>query len=238
MIRLYQFHRAFGLPNPGPFCMRVETYLRMAGLPYEPICDTGNMRKAPKGKMPFIDDKGQLISDSGFIIDYLKAMYGDPLDRGFSAEERAKAHAMQRMIGEHLYWAMLYSRWLDQDSWPFYRDVIFKGVAKPIRGIVAAMIQRKLRGQFHGQGMGRHSREEIYALGKADIDALAAYLGDKPYFMGAAPSSLDAMTFAFLSSIVRAPMDSPLKECALSHPQIPAYCERMRAAYFPDFPVT
>jgi glutathione S-transferase len=236
MIRLYQFNRAFGLPNPGPFCMRVETYLRMTGLPYEAINDTRSMRKAPKGKLPYIEDQERLIGDSGLIIDYLKATYGDPLDGGLSAEDRAIAHAMQRMIGEHLYWAMLYSRWLDPDAWPYYRDILFKGLAKPIRRIVAALVQRRLRAQFYGHGMGRHSREEIYALGKADINALAAFLGDKPYFLGNSPTSLDATAYAFLSMIVSAPTNSPLKECALSHPQIPAYCERMRAAYYPDFP--
>ena len=34
MIKLYQFKPAWGLPNPSPFCMKVETYLRMAGLSY------------------------------------------------------------------------------------------------------------------------------------------------------------------------------------------------------------
>lgn len=32
MIKLHQLAPAFGLPNASPFCMKVETYLRMAGL--------------------------------------------------------------------------------------------------------------------------------------------------------------------------------------------------------------
>ena len=79
MIKLYQFRPAFGLPNASPFCMKVENYLRMAGLAYE--CPRGaDMRKAPKGKMPYIEDEGSLIADSSFIIDHLKRKYGDPLD--------------------------------------------------------------------------------------------------------------------------------------------------------------
>ena len=35
MIQLYQFEPAFGLPNASPFCMKVETWLRMAALPFE-----------------------------------------------------------------------------------------------------------------------------------------------------------------------------------------------------------
>ncbi len=35
MIKLFQFAPAFGLPNASPFCMKLETYLRMAGLPFQ-----------------------------------------------------------------------------------------------------------------------------------------------------------------------------------------------------------
>ena len=35
MITLYQFPSRGNLPNPSPFCMKLETYLRMAGLIYE-----------------------------------------------------------------------------------------------------------------------------------------------------------------------------------------------------------
>src|SRR5215467_2268822 len=75
MIKLYQFNPAWGLPNPSPFCMKVETYLRMVGLPYEVV--NGAMPfKAPKKKLPYIEDGAQVVADSGFIVDYLKKTYG------------------------------------------------------------------------------------------------------------------------------------------------------------------
>ncbi len=53
MIKLYQFDPAFGLPNASPFCMKLETYLRMAQLPFEIEPATLQaFNKAPKGKMP------------------------------------------------------------------------------------------------------------------------------------------------------------------------------------------
>jgi hypothetical protein len=33
MIKLHQFATAFGLPNTSPFCVKLENYLRMTGLP-------------------------------------------------------------------------------------------------------------------------------------------------------------------------------------------------------------
>jgi len=33
MIKLYQFPTAWGLPNPSPFCMKLEVYMRLAEIP-------------------------------------------------------------------------------------------------------------------------------------------------------------------------------------------------------------
>ena len=35
MLKLYQFERTWGIPNLSPFCCKVETYLRFAGIDYE-----------------------------------------------------------------------------------------------------------------------------------------------------------------------------------------------------------
>jgi glutathione S-transferase len=79
MIKLYQFNPAFGLPNPSPFCMKLKTYLRMTRIPFE-IVPNASLAMAPKGKMPYIEDQGRVIGDSGLIIDYLKATYGGPFE--------------------------------------------------------------------------------------------------------------------------------------------------------------
>ena len=67
MIKVHQFAPAFGLPNASPFCMKLETYLRMAGLPFELVND-GNVIRAPKGKLPYIEDDGRVVADTNFII--------------------------------------------------------------------------------------------------------------------------------------------------------------------------
>lgn len=106
MIKLHQFAPAFGLPNASPFCMKVETWLRMAGLPYERV-NSGDVLRAPKGKLPVIDDDGTRVADSSFIIDYLKARCGDPLDAALTSRQRALAVALQRLFKDSLYWALL-----------------------------------------------------------------------------------------------------------------------------------
>jgi len=230
-IKLYQFRPAFGLPNASPFCMKVETYLRMAGLAFE--CPRGgDLRKSPKGKMPYIEDEGAVVADSSFIIDHLKRKYGDPLDSHLDAAGRAAALAVQRLFEENTYWAVLYFRWFEEAGWALTREAFFDWMKPPLRWIVPMVARRLVRKELYGHGMGRHTREEIVAIGMKDLTAAADFLGDKPFFMGAQPSSLDATAYAFLANVLWVPVESPLKAHAQQYPPLEAYCRRMKERYY------
>jgi glutathione S-transferase len=232
MIKLYQFRPAFGLPNASPFCMKVENYLRMAGLAYE--CPRGaDVRKAPKGKMPYIEDEGAVVADSSFIIDHLKRKYGDPLDAHLGAAERAAALAVQRMLEENTYWTVLYFRWIEEPGWALTRAAFFDWMKPPLKWIVPAVARHIVRKELRGHGMGRHTRDEIVAIGMKDLTAAADFLGDKAFFMGGQPSSLDAIAYAFLANLLWVPVESPLKQHAQKYPQLEAYCRRMKQQYYP-----
>lgn len=232
MIKLYQFAPVWGLPNASPFCMKLETYLRLAGLPYE--TPPADMRKAPKGKMPYIEHNGKTLGDSALIIEHLEAQYGDALDRHLSEEERAQALAFRVLMEEHLYWCVVYERWAIDANWALTRDAYFGFLPGVVRGPIAGLIRRKTLKQLHGQGIGRHTQEEIYAFAQADISALSTFLGPKPFFLGDRPTSLDASAYAFLGNILGAPIESPLKRHLQSLPNLVAYCERMQARCFDE----
>ena len=102
-----------------------------------------------------------------------------------------------------------------------------------LRGPISALARRGVTKQMWGHGMGRHAAEEVYHIGRTDITALADFLGDKPYFLGEAPTSLDATAYAFLANIILVPLDSALKQHALKYPNLEAYCQRMKARYYP-----
>src|SRR5262245_17127628 len=109
MITLYTFGPAFGLPDPSPFVTKTEVLLKMAGVPYR--TDTTGFWRAPKGKLPYIDDGGTVVADSTFIRWHLEERYGIDFDRGLSSGERGIAWAFEKLCEDHLYWALVDSRW-------------------------------------------------------------------------------------------------------------------------------
>ena len=89
-----------------------------------------------------------------------------------------------------------------------------------------------MRTELHGHGLGRHSRQEVYALGKADLTALSSYLEEKPYFLGKEPTALDATAYGFLANILYVGYETPLEAHAKTLPNLRAYGDRMRQRYY------
>ncbi len=232
-IVLHQYRRMFGMPNLSPFCLKVEAWLRMADLDYE-IRFHDDPRKAPFGKLPMVEVDGVKVPDSTLIIDYLEEHLDLGFDTHLSERERGISHAYQRMMEERLYWAGVYNRWLDT-NWPRVRDAAFAGLPSVLRQVVALSVQRKIRRDLQGQGLGLHDRDTIYEFACRDIDALAALLGDQHYFFGNRPSTLDAVAFAFLSTNVQTGLPSPMADQITLHRRLSDYHQRLGRRYFAEF---
>jgi glutathione S-transferase len=227
VIELHQFRRAWGL-NPSPFCLKVETYCQLAGLPYKAVPTLP--ARAPRGKLPFIVADGKRLADSGHILAFLRAQADRDLDVGLDARQQAMGHLLRRMCEESLYFVLVYSRWIDDAGWAVAGPEFFRGLPPVIRSLLPAQIRRKVRGQLHQQGYGRHSRDEIYALGAADLAALAAFLGDHAFAVADRPTSYDATVYALMKSILAPPLDSPLKRAAMALPVLAEYVLRVERA--------
>jgi glutathione S-transferase len=233
MIALYTFGSAFGLPDPSPFVMKAEILLKMAKLPYR--TDNTGFSKAPKGKLPYLDDDGIIIADSTFIRWHIEKKHGVDFDEGLDASQRAIGWAFEKMAEDHLYWVIVYERWMDDENFRKGPIAFFQRVPAPIRPFVTMMVRRNLRARLRGHGLGRHSRDEIATLGTRSIDAIAEFLADKPYFMGGEPTGVDATMFAFAAVALCPLFTSALRRAAEQHDNLRRYVGRMTARYYPDY---
>jgi glutathione S-transferase len=224
VIELHQFRRAWGI-NPSPFCLKAETFCRLSGIPYKAVPTVPF--KSPRGKLPFLRDEGKIIADSAHIIDHLKAKTGIDLDAGLNTHQLAKGHMLRRTCEESLYFVLVYSRWIDEAGWAVAGPQFFRGLPFILKAVVPGRLRKKVRTQLFFQGYGRHNRDEIFALGAADLKAIATLLSGHAFAVANRPTSVDASLYAMLKNILHPPLESPLKQAAQALPLLAEYVERV-----------
>lgn len=234
MITLYGFGPAFGLPDPSPFVMKSEVQLKMAGVAYK--FERAAPPMAPKGKIPFIEIGIQTgahrVGDSTFIRAHIEKEFGFDFDKGLSAEQRAQAWAIERMLEDHLYFAVMHARWLDDENWEKGpKAQFFAGAPDGVAGGA----RERVRQTLHAHGLGRHRDDEIAELGARSLDSLAVLLGGKPFLFGDTPCGADATAFAFTASALTPFFDSALRKRAACHANLASYRDRMMALHYPQF---
>uniref|UniRef100_A0A915M773 Glutathione S-transferase n=1 Tax=Meloidogyne javanica TaxID=6303 RepID=A0A915M773_MELJA len=191
-----------------------------------------------KGQVPFIELNGRQHADSNFIIEHLRSHFKLPIDGNLNSSERANLRAFSLLIEESFFRCLQYdfsinASWIGTDSGflPY-----FTGAKK---FIAKNLIPKKFQytKTLNAQGYGRHSVNEIEDIAKKDLMALSIFLGEKPYFFGNQPSTLDAIAFGFLAVSIYVPRN--LKEINLfiekSTPNLMEFVKRMKEQFWPDW---
>ena len=233
MITLYTFGPNFGLPDPSPFVTKAHVLLKMSGLPFEmKVAGGAGLKKAPKGKFPYISDDGALVADSTFIRFHLEQKHGVEFDKGLTAEQRATGWALEKMCEDHLYWAIVDARWMVDANFNKGPRHFFDSAPALLRPLIFAKFHRDVKRTLHGQGLGRHTRAELETLAKRDLDAVAGILGEKPFLFGTEPHAADA-SVSVASALCRH-FDTPIRTHSESNANLIGYRDRGFAKWFPE----
>jgi len=232
MIKLFTFGSAFGVEDPSPFVLKLHTFLRIANLPYTPVASASNLNRAPKHKLPYIEDDGNIVCDTYFITEYLTDKYKLTLDDHLTEKQRCAAHLFTRSLDENLYWCIVYSRWMREDTWPVINKQFFGRMPLPLRIIIPGMVRRNLKQRLEKQGFGQHTDAEIMQIFEHSLRSLSGYLGDNRYFFGDKVSTFDATAYAFLASVISTTLNNPFNELAKTYQNLVDYCERIHAQYY------
>jgi len=231
-LTLYASRAGFGLPDTSPFVIKTEVQLKMAGLVYDRASTIPP--QAPNGKLPFINDHDEVVSDSTFIRAHIERKYGVDLDEGLDAHQRAESWAIERLLEDHLYFAMVWFRWIDPENFAKGPAHFADSAPEADRPKLRQDLQARKAVELHAQGLGRHTPARIAELGIRSIDALSQRLGDKVCFMGETPSGVDATAFGVLAGVLTPFFDTPLRQAAEARPNLVAYVARMMQRYYPE----
>lgn len=233
-ITLYGGGPGFGLPEVSPYCTKAEVHLKMAGLPYRK--EKALPDASPKGQMPFIEDAGVQIADSTFIRAHIETKYGFDFDRGLDAAGRAQAWAVERMLENQLYFALVNFRWLDPVNFAKGPAHFFDNAPEAVRDTLRHNAQARVAETMKAVGITRHFPDEIVWLGERSLMALSALLDDKRYLFGDRPCGTDATAFGVLAGLLTPFFESPLRRRAETYTNLVDYADRMMSEYFPDHP--
>jgi glutathione S-transferase len=232
MIKLYGFGENYGLADASPFVLKVDAYMRMANVEFKMIPNLANLRKAPKSKLPFIEDDGQIIADSQLIIGHLKKIQSQNIDKGLSDEQQALSYLVTKSLDENLYFILLYFRWFRDDTWKKTKQAFFGEMPVPIKYFVPDLIRKQVIKSLKGQGTARHSNEEVEQLLRNSLQALSDLLGTKNYFFGDQPTSLDATAFAFLAQLILSDQNDSCNQIAREYSSLVSYCEKIKKEFY------
>ncbi|WKX88240.1 hypothetical protein Q1695_008125 [Nippostrongylus brasiliensis] len=239
-VYLVQFPRAGCIPSPSPFALKLETWLRMTDVPYTNISNEFT-KMSNKGQIPFVEVNGRQVADSNFIIDHLIDVFDKKnVDDRLTPMEKSYARAYHALIEDSLRWVLIYQRGRD-NKW-FATDEGFlshlSGVKKfAFKNVFCERLRKKIAAMSFAQGMGRNTPEEVVLLAKKDLDAINMFLGNKKYFFGDKPTTLDCTMFGHLAQFLYTPLVTPEIRTHMEQntPNLVAFVARMKDAYWPDW---
>lgn len=235
LLTLYQYPPVWGLPNPSPFCMKLATLMRMMDLPHDVVlCRTPF--GSPSGRLPYVNLGGEKLSDSQRVADRLKTELGSTVDDGLNAHQLAHAHVLRRVVENHLYWVLVYERWWWQAGWRHTRVGMFYTLPRGLRRLAAYLVRREACKRLRGHGLALAPTDEIFAWGVEDVAALELLLANGEFFLDDKPRTVDASIYAVLANLMFDPIQSPVGSRVNASKTLSAYCERMRARFWPEFP--
>ena len=201
MLTLYTFPPAFGLRNVSPFCLKVEMALRHLQIEYQ-IEEMSNPTKAPKGKLPFIDVQGKIVTDSELILDYLDERTEGALYGNLDGEQLARGCAFVRLAEDHLYWLMVASRWVDDSWWPNVDQGFFGSLPFPLRQLVPAVARNRIKKTYKLHGLGLHSLAEQKEFARKDLNALNSVVQAHSYLLGDELSVFDFSVASMMAGLL------------------------------------
>jgi len=239
IVYLYQFSRCPQLASCSPFCLKVESFLRMAEINYQNV-DHKLRYRSKKGQLPFVELNGKEIADSDIIIKELSEYFGKNLDANLTEDQKTVSYALESMLNNHTSWIV---RWWRFNNPQGFLDVtgldlkqnLNSRLPKPFCNLGFKIFFKTRAKQTIGHGIGRHTPEEIHEFGKKDISRLSQALGTKQYFFGNEPHLLDCSAFAHLTQFIYTPFWELDKWIQENHQNLIDFVNRFKVRFFPDW---
>lgn len=225
-VILYQHPPWNNIPSPLPSCIKVETYVRMMKIPYENVYKSGTDQK-----LPYLEYQGETKKHN--LLSFLNSKFEVDADANLDDKDKACSRAFQSMAEENTFWSLMYYRWVDNFA---ETKKYFKGLDVVRKNVRPKLDQGKCVKCLEAHEIGKHNKEEIYAIGEKDLRAMSSFLDDKEFFMGSEPTTIDCTMFGLLSCLLHTADNSPLAKVVREDlKNLVDFCDRMKLNFWLDW---
>eukprot|EP00759_Apiculatamorpha_spiralis_P046311 PhF_6_TR42772/c1_g3_i1/m.64698 len=246
-VTLLGFGRyAYG-PDPSPFVLKAETFLRLTKIEYK--YKTGGLTTNKSGRLPGMavtNGNGEKthIEDSQRMIEYLKKEFKLTIDAPLTEEDVLVGKALLEVLQSSLYHCIVRSRWVDNiaaviEAYPMGLPMIVKNF------VIRKLGRKQVISSLNTHGNGDLTNEEYLAVMLNDVKYVELLLkqsaakGGKFILAssGAQPSSYDACTYAMVSSTINGPpaaCNTIAAQYVRSSAILQGYLQRVETLAFPD----
>ncbi|KAH7694446.1 Protein Y48C3A.3, partial [Aphelenchoides avenae] len=98
LVYLFQFPRMKVVPSGSPYCFKLETWLRMADIPYKNVEGLPMTIRSKEGTLPFVELDGKEYDDSEFIIRELTVLFNkQSMEAHLNDHDKAAARGIEKL---------------------------------------------------------------------------------------------------------------------------------------------
>lgn len=229
----------WGLPSVDLKCLRVMAFAKFSGAPLK-LKKTNNPWLSPSGELPVFRQGNDKLTKFEDITSYFKT-HNYNADFELDARQQSDICAYSHLLEEKLLPGLTYSWWIDSKNYiDFTRPWFAKALPFPLNYFVPGSEQRRARKYLLGK-YGLDEEEErkletlVFKRAQECLTLLENRLGNEEFFFGRSPSSLDAVVFAYLAPLLKAPFPNPtLQNHMKACDNLVRFVVRIIHRYFPS----
>jgi len=240
-ITLYQFadyqnsELELSVPSINPQCLAVHAYMKICQAPFKTVSINDDSASPLSRGLPVLAvNRKKTYAGIDDIVAFLSQKMGYilPGDTVLSEVEKFDEIAFRTLVEEKLFKFQLFNWWVEIENYEtFTYHIFFAHKSFPLNIWASKQMRYKIISYLEHVGM--TSKTKVYEDARKYYAVLAAKLGDKEFFFGDQPTTLDCIVFGFLMTqmVPKVPKDS-LFQIICSHKKLVEFCEKIKTKYF------
>lgn len=241
VVHVFMHRRWSHGPNFFPQCVKVETFLRLAKIPYVAHF-TDDVSISPNGRLPLVVHNKAVLAESDFILPYLTQTFKVTLDDHLSQAQHAEGFMIKRMIESSIHYGLNRTIFVD------FPQVLINmfSVEFNLQSIVASVLVHNMRANtikvLNAVGYGNLSQEQYEREFLHELQSLETLLktehagdGSGAFLLGPKPTSYDCSLYAWLQVAGEMGPHGPGLSFVATSNVLKEYVSRVSRIAFPDF---